>query len=52
MYHVIQVNNVNIEEVTHDDAVEALKGAGDNVTLVIAQNMPEVVYPDSSGKMG
>ena len=40
---------MNIEEVTHDDAVEALKGAGDNVTLVIAQNMPEV-YPDSAGR--
>ncbi|XP_063693820.1 disks large homolog 2-like isoform X2 [Bolinopsis microptera] len=44
---ILLVNNVNIEEVTHDDAVEALKGAGDNVILVIAQNMPEV-YPESA----
>ena len=40
---ILCVNDVNIEEVTHDDAVEALKGAGDTVTLVIAQNAPEVI---------
>ena len=36
---------MNIEEVTHDQAVEALKSAGNNVTLVIAQNPPELADP-------
>ena len=36
------MNGIAIESVTHDEAVDALKSAGDNVTLVIAQNMPEV----------
>lgn len=42
---ILSVNNVNIEEVTHDQAVEALKSAGNNVTLVIAQNPPELADP-------
>eukprot|EP00116_Pleurobrachia_bachei_P006820 sb/3467082/ len=47
---ILSVNGIAIESVTHDEAVAALKSAGDNVTLVIAQNMPE--EPTESGNTG
>ncbi len=49
---MIQVNDVNLENVTHEDAVGALKATQERVLLTIAKPsyLTDSLPPDSSGQ--